>query len=209
MNYKAILFDMDGVIIDSEPLHAAAFKATLLHHGKDLTDAQYKEYFAGKTDKDGFERYFESINETVDLALIMNEKTQKYLQISAKQLEAYPGVISLIKELSVTHQLALVTSSSSAEVDVALQTLGITNAFEVVISADDIKNGKPDPEGYVKALEQLAVAKEECVIVEDSPSGVKAGKAAGVDVIAVTNTHMGDKLLQADRVVDRLTARMF
>jgi sugar-phosphatase len=90
------------------------------------------------------------------------------------------------------------------EVHMTLAALGITDCFEVVVSADDISRSKPDPEGYQKAVRVLGLDNQDCVIVEDSPSGVQAGKAAGIDVIAVTHTHGAIELSQADVIAERL-----
>ena len=209
MKYKAILFDMDGVILDSEPLHTAAFQTTLMEHGKELSDDGYKQHFAGKTDKAGFEDYFDFINETVDIPLIMDQKTKIYLQLAADRLQGYPGMVALIKELSQTTQLALVTGSLRVEAEVALKALGITDCFEVTVTANDIEHSKPHPEGYLKAAALLGVDKEECVIVEDSPSGIMAALAAGIRSIGVTNTHTASELAGADLIVDSLDPSLF
>ena len=209
MKYEAVLFDMDGVIIDSEPLHEAAFRATLATHGRELTESHYKRYFLGKTDHDGLELYFQFMNEQVDVAKLADEKAVTYLHIASDQLEAYPGVISLIKELSAKVPLALVTGSLRIEVDTALSRLGISDCFSVIVSAGDVTTGKPNPEGYLKAAALLGVDAKDCVVVEDSASGVKAAKAAGADCIAVTNTHSVDELKDATIVVGRLNIDLF
>lgn len=209
MTYKAVLFDMDGVILDSEPLHVAAFQATLKEYGHDLSDKDYKDFFAGRTDKEGFERYFTFINESVELPVVMDEKTRAYIALAADQLQAYPGVVSIIKELSRQMKLALVTGSLRVEAEIALKACGIEDCFDAMIAAEDVEHGKPNPEGYLKAIHLFDVSTEESVIVEDSPSGVKAARAAGIDCIAVTNTHTRNELSDATSVVDSLTLSSF
>ncbi len=209
MKYEAVLFDMDGVILDSEPLHAAAFQATLGRHGHELSQEDYKEHFAGKTDEAGFEAYFKCINEAIDLPMIMDEKTKKYLELASDQLVPYPGVVQLIRDLANHVPLALVTGSLRMEADVALKAFGITDRFKVIVAAGDISQSKPNPEGYIKAMAELKASPDQCVIVEDSPSGIQAARAAGVDSIAVTNTHAAEELRDATYVVDQLNLEMF
>lgn len=205
MNYKAVLFDMDGVIVDSEPLHVAAFQATLENYGHTLTDEQYKQHFAGKTDEAGFKQYFDFINETVELPIIMGEKATAYLELAADQLVPYPGVIELIRELAARNiQLALVTGSLRAEAEITLKTFGIAEYFTAIVAAEDISHSKPNPEGYVKGAAALNVNPAECIVIEDAPSGVKAARAAGMKCLAVTNTHSIDALQEATVVVDQL-----
>jgi len=209
MKYKAVLFDMDGVIIDSEPIHFAAFQSTLEHNGQSLTQADYLKHFAGRTDEDGFKEYFNSINETVDMPVILDRKTKAYLELAKDQLVAYQGVVDLIKKLAAEMSLALVTGSSKAEVNIVLNTLGISDCFSAMVCAEDVKNGKPDPEGYLKAQKMLKVHSPDCVVVEDSPSGISAAINAGFDCIAVTNTHSTDDLKAATLTVEHLSINLF
>jgi beta-phosphoglucomutase len=209
MKYKAVLLDMDGVIVDSEPLHVAAFQATLKNYGHELSEEDYKNHFAGKTDEAGFRQYFQFVNESADINVIMDAKAKKYLELAGDQLVPYPGIVSLIRELATQVPLALVTGSLKAEADVALRTFAIADCFSVLVTAEDIQNSKPNPEGYLKAARLLAVNPNDCVVVEDSPSGVKAAHSAKIDCIAITNTHTADSLELATHVVDHLSLSMF
>lgn len=200
---------MDGVILDSEPIHLAAFRATLADNGHNLSDDDYKMHFAGKTDEAGFKQYFEFMNENVDISFLMNQKAKKYLELAADQLIPYPKVVALIKELSKVVPLVLVTGSLRVEVDVALKACDISNCFMGILAAEDVEHGKPNPEGYLKAVKFLGLKTENCVVIEDSPSGVKAAKAAGIDCIAVTNTHSRNELKNATNIVDFLSIDIF
>ena len=205
MNYTAVLFDMDGVIVDSEPLHVAAFQATLKRYEHDLTDEQYKQHFAGKTDEAGFKHYFDFIGETVHLPTIMDEKAKAYLALAADRLVPYPGVIELIRELAAKKvPLALVTGSLRAEAEVTLEAFEIVDCFVSVIAAEDITQSKPNPEGYLKAATTLKVTPANCIVIEDAPSGVKAAEAAGMRCLAVTTTHSRDELQEATVVIEQL-----
>jgi HAD superfamily hydrolase (TIGR01509 family) len=205
MSYKAILFDMDGVIVDSEPLHVAAFQATLKRYGHDLNEDQYKQHFAGKTDEAGFKQYFDFINETVHLPVIMDEKAKAYLELAADQLVPYPGVIELIHELAARKvPLVLVTGSLRAEAEITLKTFKVAECFTAVVAAEDISQSKPNPEGYLKGAKALNVDPADCVVIEDAPSGVKAAKAAGMRCLAVTSTHSAEELQEATEIIIQL-----
>ncbi|HTJ73681.1 MAG TPA: HAD family phosphatase [Verrucomicrobiae bacterium] len=205
MNYKAVLFDMDGVIVDSEPLHVAAFQATLKNYGYSLSDEQYKQHFAGKTDEAGFKQYFDFIGETVDLPVIMDKKATAYLELAADRLVPYPVVIDFIKSLAEQGTpLALVTGSLRAEAEVTLKTFGLTDFFSSIIAAEDISQSKPSPEGYLKGARALRAMPSDCIVIEDAPSGVKAARAAGMRCLAVTTTHTKEELREATAITDRL-----
>jgi beta-phosphoglucomutase len=210
MSYIAVLFDMDGVIVDSEPIHVAAFQATLKLYGHDLSDEQYKQHFAGRTDEAGFNRYFDFISETVDLPVIMDEKAKKYLELAADQLVPYPGVIEFILDLAERKiPLALVTGSLRQEAEITLSAFNITKFFKAVITAEDILHSKPNPEGYLKGAKTLGVRPADCIVIEDAPSGVKAASAAGMRCLAVTTTHKEKELAGATLIVDQLRPGCF
>lgn len=205
MTYKAVLFDMDGVIVDSEPLHVAAFQATLKNYGYGLSHEQYKQHFAGKTDEAGFKQYFDLIGETVELPVIMDKKAKAYLSLAADQLVPYPGVIECIRDLAKQNvALALVTGSLRAEAEVTLKAFNLISLFLAVVAAEDITQSKPSPEGYLKGAKALGIDPADCIIIEDAPSGVLAAENAGIRCVAVTNTHTKDELADAALLVDQL-----
>lgn len=205
MGYRAVLFDMDGVIVDSEPLHVAAFQATLERYGHELTHEQYKEYFAGRTDETGFKQYLDFIDEKVDIPVIMGKKATAYLELAADQLVPYPGVIELIHSLADQGvPLALVTGSLRAEASITLRAFGLSDLFMAIVAAEDITHSKPNPDGYLKAAKALGIEPNSCIVVEDAPSGVKAARTAGMRVVAVTSTHNKKELEGATLILGQL-----
>lgn len=198
MRFKTVLWDMDGVIVDSEPLHVAAFRATLATQKYELTDEQYRAYFAGRTDEAGFIEYFKFINETVDVPVLMREKARAYLELAANQLVMYPGVIETMKFLHEhSVRMALVTGSLRVEADTVVHAFALEKYFDAIVTADDIKHGKPHPEGYLAAANLLHARPEDCLVIEDSPSGVQAAVAADMYAVGVLHTHPEAKLRNA------------
>ena len=206
MKYKAALFDMNGVIVDDEDLHEAAFTKVLTERGFDFDHAKYIEFFAGKTDDAGFISLYDSEGkETGDLKVIGADKAAAYQELAAEGLTPYPGVIDYIKALhSEGVRLALVTSSIRIEAETVLKVFNLSNLFETTITANEITKSKPDPEGYLKGASSLGLSPDECFIVEDAPSGVAAANAANIACLAVTNTHSAEELSGAQLVADKL-----
>lgn len=209
MKYKAALFDMNGVIVDDEELHEAAFDKVLTAKGFDFDHQKYIEHFAGKTDEFGFQSFYSSAGvEIPDMRAILNEKTAAYKSL-ASSLKPYPGVFDYINALEQAgYRLGLVTGSSQQETEIVLSTLKAKTLFEVQITADQITKSKPNPEGYLKAASAMKLQPDECFVVEDTPSGVSAARAAGMACIAVTNTHTADQLAKATLVVEALNKNL-
>lgn len=207
--FQAILFDLDGVIVNSEPLHVQVFRLTLREHGHELSDSDYAAHFAGRTDAEGFEQYFRFVQEQPNISLLMNDKAQRYLELAADQLVPYNGVTALIHGLAQKFSLALVTGSLRTEAHIALDACGVLDCFKNIIAAEDVINGKPDPVGYLLAAQKLSIDPQNCLVIEDSPSGIAAANAAGMQSIAVTSTHSADELRNATLIVDQLEPSCF
>jgi len=208
MKVKAIIFDLDGVIIDSEDVHFEAFGETIADElGLALTGEEYQEFFAGRVDEEAFANYLKAKGLNGDPHKLSEEKAKNYLRTFPDRVRPYMGVISVISRLMGKIKLALVSSSNKKEVELALDSLGLEGVFEVVLSDEDLKGkkGKPAPDCYLLAAKKLSVKPGECLVIEDSPVGVEAGKAAGTKVLAITHTHSRSELKEADLVVDELS----
>jgi HAD superfamily hydrolase (TIGR01509 family) len=206
MNYKAVLFDMNGVIVDDEPLHLLAFRKVLRDKGLDLTQDDYKQFFAGKTDADGFRAYLADNDLDFELDVLMDKKAQAYMELADGAIQPYPGVIAFIQSLFDSGvRLGLVTSSLKVEAETVLRAFGLSEMFEVEVTANDIDRGKPDPEGYLKGAKALSLPPSDCVVIEDAPSGVAAAKTAGMRCVAVLNTHTEAQLGNADLQLNELS----
>lgn len=146
MKYKAILFDMNGVLVDDERLQEEAFRKTLLQLNIPLTPEDYTRYFIGKTDRKGFEDYLQVLHLDHDIDSLIAEKGKEYQELASNGVKGYSGVKEFI-EAATEHglSLAVVTSSMKSEAISVLVGLGLTHYFKSIIAADDVKNGKPDP----------------------------------------------------------------
>lgn len=198
---KAVLFDLNGIIIDDEHIHELAFRETVAAYGINLTHEDYLECCAGKTDKAGYESMATKFSVELPVLDLLDAKSKMYLQLFPSHKKTYPGVLECIYQLSKTYRLALTSSASRAEVELVTQEYKIADLFEVRVTAEDIVRGKPDPEPYVKTARLMNLLPEFCVAIEDSKSGITSAKSAGCYCIAVTTTRSADALSAADKVV--------
>ena len=202
--YRAVVFDMDGLLLDTETLWHEAEAELFRRHGDEFTwddklavigtsFAFTADYFArrlGRAPEEGPKLVEEMIE-------LMHERVRR-------QVDARPGAIELVERLRADGvPLALASNSPRFLVDDALATAGLTDAFDVIVTSDDVEHSKPAPDIYLLACERLGVAPPEALALEDSPSGVAAAKAAGLTCIAVPQFAETD-VSAADRVVESL-----
>ena len=208
MEKLGILFDYNGVLANDEHLHEEGFREVLSQFGVDLTAEFYKEYCLGRTDADGFEALKVRLGEQLaGLATqeLVAMKQSAYQQRMVPEEILYPGVVGVLSGLNGSCPYAIVTSSKRCEVMPVVEYLGQYDIrFRTLVTADDITRGKPDPEGYLKGLCAIELPHEQVVAVEDSPSGVKAAKAAGLVCVAVCHTTPNDRLREADMIVPNI-----
>jgi len=210
----AVIFDFDGVVVDSEPVHFARFRDVLATIGLELTEADYYDKYLGYDDHDclliaAADRGME-LSEP-QIADLTATKTKLVQQTFAESIEALPGAVALIRAIhAASVPLAICSGALRDEIILASQTVGVLECFQVIVDAKDVPRGKPDPEGYLAARAKLAQAAgkdlrpHRCVVVEDSPAGIEAGKNAGMKVFAVATSYDAAHLTAADRVVNSL-----
>jgi HAD superfamily hydrolase (TIGR01509 family) len=203
---RAVIFDMDGVIVDSEPYSMQALIEVLREHGIDPTAEDLQRSY-GRTIREDFARYFHEYGVTADLDAAIARKHARYCQLAAEQLQPFPGVMALVARLRRHgYRLGLASSGSQPKVAFGMQALSINGIFEAIITGDDVMQSKPHPEIYLLAARRLGAEPAACVAIEDAPAWVQAAKAAGMRCIAVTNSVARAQLLGADLIVDSLTA---
>lgn len=201
----AVIFDMDGVLLDSEPLHFAALNEVLGAEGHTLTEAD-NEHILGTTLEDTF-RHVAAMFPLKDAPEAYCDRYHRtVLRILGRPLEPSPGVVELLERLQAKRiPVALASSSRRAWVEATLKSLGVRRFFKVVVSGDEIGRGKPEPDIYVRTAEMLGVAPERCVAIEDAPNGILSATRAGMTVIAVRTPYTSHLPLEgADMTVDTL-----
>jgi len=190
-NYTAILLDMNGVIIDDEHIHEAAFRQVLGEIGHTLTPEEYREHYVGRTDREGLQDHLASKGAAVaGLDTLLATKSAAYHTRAAQGIQSFAGVREFVEKAAARGlQLAVVTSANQDEAVSVLESLDIARFMGCLVSGDDIDIGKPSPEGYLKAAAILGVKPSHCVVIEDAPNGVLAAKNAGMYCVGITNTH--------------------
>lgn len=197
----AFIFDMDGVIIDSNPAHKIALKQFCQKYGQDLSEDQLREKIYGRTNKDWITNVFGKLDDK-KLRAYAEEKEALFRQIYEKDIHALNGLINFLESMDrLGIPRAIATSAPRANVDFTLNHTGIEKYFPVILDESFVSKGKPDPEIYIKTVAALNQEPENCVVFEDSLSGVKAGKLAGCKVVGVATTHTTEELSETDLVI--------
>ena len=201
----AVIFDMDGVIVDSNPAHKKAIKQFLEQHGKSVSDEYLRNEVFGRTNREWLRRTFEEISEE-RIEQYIQEKEQIFRDMFAKTIKPLQGLRRFLNSLT-GHQIptAVATSAPKVNADWVLDKTGLADYFSVVLHEGDVTHGKPHPEMYLKAAGRLNIQPEHCVVFEDSLSGVEAAKSAGTIVFGVTTTHSRDELSRTDYVISDFT----
>lgn len=211
----AIIFDFDGVIVNTEPIHYQAFVEILKPIDLAFTWEEYQEKYMGFDDRDAFKEAFSCksimLSET-ELSNIIEKKALIFQEIISNGVTAYPGVIDLVLFLN-KHNIPIAICSGALESDILpiLKTLKIDNSFIHITTAEHVKKSKPDPECYnitsdllINSYNNLNIKKSQIIVIEDTPAGIKAAKDAGLNVIAVTNSYPTERLIESDRIISNL-----
>ena len=211
---RAVIFDFDGVITDSEILHLEAFNRVLAQYDVEITVEDYYKDYLGLTDVECFKaladegRLKVETQEIENFVKQKNEIFEETLKADRRIIEGVVDFLEMLRQNSV--RMAICSGSLLAEIELILKQAQLGRFFEVIVSADEIEKGKPDPEGYLLALERLnqndnnAILPDECIVIEDSHWGLEAAKAAGMHTVAVTNSFDAEQLALAERIVGRL-----
>lgn len=213
---KAIVFDFDGVIADTERLHLAGFLHALAAWDIDVTEAEYFARYAGFDDRDAFRAMLvdhgkDVTDETV--VSLIEAKANAFEELVRERARIFPGVSELILSLSAPASgdsvaLAVASGALRSEIELVLRLHDLLDAFPVIVSADDVARSKPDPETYRLALERLSAVHgtidvAAAVAIEDTRAGIASAEAAGLWTLGVTNTYAAEEL-PADWVVSTL-----
>ncbi|HXZ95020.1 MAG TPA: beta-phosphoglucomutase family hydrolase [Dehalococcoidia bacterium] len=201
---KAILWDMDGVIFDSYSFHFAAWQETFAKRGIEFTKEDFTKLFGTRNDFIVRSVMGKKLPER-DAQIVAQEKEETFREKATGNIKPFPGVVRLLNSLKKGNfKLGLASSAPKENIDLVLSELNLAGIFDCVVFGQEVTESKPSPQIYLLAAEKLAAIPNDCVVIEDSPLGVKAAKAAGMKCLAITNTHPQQKLEEADRVVDSL-----
>lgn len=212
---RALIFDFNGIIVDDEPIHFRLFQKVLGEEGVVLTEAAYYARYLGFDDRGAFTAAFrENQRAIVDAKLkqLIERKAIYYQDAIREHVAIFPGVHGLVSTLARTHPLAVASGALRDEIETILKTAGLLDHFQAIVSAEDVTQGKPEPEIFLKALGALnqqkrngvAIAASDCVVIEDSKEGIRGARRAGMKCLAVTNSHPAELLSEADGVVNSL-----
>lgn len=199
----ALLFDLDGVIVDTEPVHEEARRRIYARHGIPL-DRVCDIPVIGRNTDAIFADVHARIPFPIPLDQAIREKRDCFVALLGGHVAPLPGVRDLLARVRGRLKTALVTASARQNVAAVLRGTGLEAAFDAVVAAEDVTRWKPDPEGYQCAAERLKVAPADCVVIEDSPVGVEAARAAGMRVIGVRTGQGAKTPKAADLIVDNL-----
>jgi len=206
----ALIFDFDGVLVDSEPIHLQAFMETLRPMGVELTRQEYFEKYLGFDDYTCLAealRYHGLPVDTEQIEDMVVRKTRILQEHLATSIPPIAGAVELVRAAAGEGvPLAICSGALREEIRIGLEVIGAAAWFPVVVAAEDVHRTKPHPEGYSRAATLLGeridrgVAPEKCVAMEDSPTGIASAQAAGMKVLAVHTSYPPEALHQADRV---------
>jgi beta-phosphoglucomutase len=193
-NKKLLIFDFDGTIVDSSPIHRKSFKEALYSYGLTVN----YEMIKGMRTEDAILKIFD-----INKQSISNERLKKLISKKQSLSQNFFTNISLIEGFYEFYQyarsiykLAIVSSASRISIDLALKKFELENGFDLILSSESVDNAKPNPEGFLKAVDSLGVSQSDALIFEDSVAGFLAAENAGIDCIDITKRSWGDLMIE-------------
>ena len=210
----AVLFDFDGVLVNSEPLHFQAFHEVLAAEHIELSEDEYYRELIGFDDKGAFRHVYQTRNLPLApktfLALMTAKSRMMMSLIQRRQFTALPGVEQFVRGLWRNRPLAICSGALREEIEAMLHGISLRDCFSVIVAAEDVTVGKPDPSGYLMTMRQLGVKKRQpldpsdCLIVEDAPTVIHSVRQVGFSVLGVATSYPIDKLQEANWAVKSL-----
>jgi len=209
---RAVIFDCDGVIADSERAHLRAFQHVLSAEGIALTEEDYFARYLAMDDRGCFSAVFRDAGRSLDagaLRALIDRKAARYLEEVKGGVDLVPGAVALARGLARRYPCAIASGALRHEVELVLEAAVLADVFQTIVTAEDVSRGKPDPQSYVTALARLneavgaspPVLPAECLVIEDSRHGIAAAHAAGMPCLAVATSYPVEALEEADMVV--------
>lgn len=205
MDQLAIIFDMDGVIVDNHRYHLQSWLSFFEQHNISMTEAEYKEQVNGRVMHTILPQLLGRELSSEEIRTFGEQKEVAYREAYRDHIQPTPGLATFLEEL-MQHDIprAIATSAPPANVEFTLEHTGLRAYFPVIVDDTMVTHGKPDPEVYLLSAEQLRMTPAQCIVFEDAILGIQAGKNAGMRVVGVATTHSREELAatEADYVVD-------
>jgi beta-phosphoglucomutase len=212
---RAVIFDFDGVITESEILHFRAFNQALAEYKVQITKNDYYTDYLGLSDFDCFKALSDKgllVVEGEKTTQLLRKKTQIFEKLAKSQgriIDGVPKFLKMLKENNIP--MAICSGAILPEIELILKQSHLRSFFEDIVSCEQIARGKPDPEGFLLALKKLnqknrdLIHSNQCIVIEDSHWGLKAANAAGMHSIAITNSYAAEQLTMAEKIVSHLS----
>lgn len=198
-----VIFDMDGVICHTNPFHRKAFEAFFDKYAIPYSEQEFEAHMYGKHNGYIMSYFFKRTVEGEELALLEEEKESLFRQIYQKEIQTLPHYMEFLESLKAKYFLtAVATSAPRANLDLIIDGLGIRDKMDSTMSSEDVASHKPSPEVYLKTADQLGLAPTDCLVFEDSYSGVSAAINAGMKVVGVLSTHKKEELPRCDYYIN-------
>ena len=203
MPVRAVIFDFNGTLSDDEPILCEIFMHLFAEHGKPMSAQEYFDRLVGLSDPEIVRAWLG--DDDPDVEAVIEERTRRYREAVADGSSVHEHVREAVRFAASRVPLAICSGAARAEIEPVVDAAGLAACFETIVSSDDVAHGKPDPEGYVKALAALDVDPADSLVVEDTEAGIVSARAAGVDrVVALQTTLDPRRLTEADMLIDRL-----
>lgn len=198
------MFDLDGVISDTDRTRFDLLKILLEKRGLILDESDYKKSVGRRTEIFLKDIFGDKLTDE-EIKNIYNERKEEYRNNPEKYVLSQPYTFECCKKLSEAgFILAIASAAQEKDIKIVLNELNILQFFKIIVGSDLIENMKPHPETYLRCMEKLNLSKDECIAIEDSPTGVKSAKSAGVVCVAVTYTHSENELHEANKIITSL-----
>ena len=198
--FGAVVFDFNGTLSDDEPVLARVYQELFAELGRPITVGEYYEHLAGHTDEEMLRRWFgESRDEWIA------ERVRRYNELCSDGSTVDDEMRDVVRYAAARAQVAIVSAALRDEIDPVVDAAGIRDSLSLIVSQDDVANGKPDPECYLTAAARLGVAPGSMLVFEDTDVGVAAAKAAGAYVVGLTRTLGAERMAEANELVERIT----
>jgi len=204
---RAIVFDFDGVLADSEPLHLATYQEVCSALGVTLTRDDYYAHYLGYDDEGVFRRMAAVHGWQLDdgrIAALVAQKSRVFDEVLASTDVLYPGAARCIQRLAAAFPLGIASGALKHEIQMILERAGLGHHFRFIVAAGDTPESKPAPDPYVLAASLHGLRPAECVAIEDSRWGIQSARAAGLKCVGITHTYPGGELTSANMVIDSL-----